>query len=637
MDPAVIYANRLYSRSNGRPLWVPESSVEIGDVGFVDINTGKFSRIMNVMRSPNDPLNSRGVPDGFVPLILDEEAEITHSYLNRGAICSASVKKNCVSGSLSVSTDGIGASGVRYNFSCSEDEGAVLLLEDDADKCYHLSQKAFKDYMNRWFESWCSFAEKRGYEIGDPDLKGPILVRGWIKTSSWGVAAWRKTSRSHDVQLHGEIGGHIEAGVAFSISEGSSHSIQYRCGPKGPQSEDTHASCPTTKRKRDQCIFISYFEIEKLPFCPRKIVASAESAHSFEDDEEPPCSSAPKSVVATGELPDPVTGDPSRTLEHPGSGLAKRDIRKILSNGMKFRQPDTHQRNSPTHFELSPAENRPKYLPKPWFLPHPNLFKSSSSVSGEIGNNDNDKSFLLPYSFTCGGTCDPDASFDLPEVDIVGTPHDSSYPIHRHICSDRVALSAFNSIRSTTALHQIPEIENVSTTTQPSEWSPSARHTARWKVDVICDVQGIQVYELIVNDLSNDSQRPPRGDTYSKDGHAKVLLELVEVEILLSTKVASFMSLFQVCQHSQSMFGEGEACRHKNILYLRPSENAVPIHSRFLPQENIPQCQNVITVIDDVHPTAKPRKYSSENEGKRCSRRKLNQSPPAIMMAGGET
>lgn len=64
---------------------------------------------------------------------------------------------------------------------------------------------------------------------------------------------------------------------------------------------------------------------------------------------------------------------------------------------------------------------------------------------------------------------------DLPEVDIVGTPHDSSYPIHRHICSDRVALSAFNSIRSTTALHQIPEIENVSTTTQPSEWSPSAR------------------------------------------------------------------------------------------------------------------------------------------------------------------
>lgn len=96
------------------------------------------------------------------------------------------------------------------------------------------------------------------------------------------------------------------------------------------------------------------------------------------------------------------------------------------------------------------------------------------------------------------------------------------------------------------------------------------------------------------------SQRPPRGDTYSKDGHAKVLLELVEVEILLSTKVASFMSLFQVCQHSQSMFGEGEACRHKNILYLRPSENAVPIHSRFLPQENIPQCQNVITVIDDV-------------------------------------
>lgn len=90
---AVLYAEQLLSQGHGLPLWVPDSSragrghsdsqAHIGDVGY--IFSGCFLRFFNVMRPTDDPLNKRGVPDGFVPLAYDETLS-SHLDMPPGAL-----------------------------------------------------------------------------------------------------------------------------------------------------------------------------------------------------------------------------------------------------------------------------------------------------------------------------------------------------------------------------------------------------------------------------------------------------------------------------------------------------------------------------------------------------------------------
>lgn len=70
------------------------------------LGSGKFTRLMNVTRSAHDPLNYRGVPEDYAPLVLEEEAEFTPSYLNHGPMCSSSVKESNLSGALSATAEG---------------------------------------------------------------------------------------------------------------------------------------------------------------------------------------------------------------------------------------------------------------------------------------------------------------------------------------------------------------------------------------------------------------------------------------------------------------------------------------------------------------------------------------------------
>lgn len=168
----------------------------------------------------------------------------------------------------SIDRFGAGSLSAKHRFRCSENAGALLFLKDDADKSLHLSTKEFTVYMSRWHASWCTYAEKRGYTIGDPDLLGPILVRGWVKTSSWGVAAWSTRSQHHDAHLDGEIGGKLRAGVSHATSKKMSKGLRYRRGPK-----DRRISRLLSRGKRDQCIFISYFQAQKRPLLPPKIIA----------------------------------------------------------------------------------------------------------------------------------------------------------------------------------------------------------------------------------------------------------------------------------------------------------------------------------------------------------------------------
>ena len=76
-----IYHRLLSNEGHGHPLWIPEPNenlsyeyrqrgVSIGDVGIITCNGG-FDFLFNICLPATDPINRGGVPEGFVPVILD--------------------------------------------------------------------------------------------------------------------------------------------------------------------------------------------------------------------------------------------------------------------------------------------------------------------------------------------------------------------------------------------------------------------------------------------------------------------------------------------------------------------------------------------------------------------------------------
>lgn len=73
-----LYYNNLILKRRGSPLWIPEppynlpiayqkQGVSIGDVGVLS-TSGSFNFFFNICYSRENPVNSGGVPEGFVPL-----------------------------------------------------------------------------------------------------------------------------------------------------------------------------------------------------------------------------------------------------------------------------------------------------------------------------------------------------------------------------------------------------------------------------------------------------------------------------------------------------------------------------------------------------------------------------------------
>lgn len=166
------------------------------------------------------------------------------------------------------------------------------MVWDDADKTIVQQQeRLFTEYMSRHHRSWHAYATSRdglGMHCQPEDI---ILVRGFIKTSRWTVAAFLgDTSYAHEVALDGQLGAVINVGLSYS-SEGSS-----QCTPLPPRSGPLHRiisrnefplrSSPTTpgspstsydgdSTPRDQCIFLNYYKIKyRRWLLPDKITAA---------------------------------------------------------------------------------------------------------------------------------------------------------------------------------------------------------------------------------------------------------------------------------------------------------------------------------------------------------------------------
>jgi len=98
------YYLNLSTKGRGSPLWIPgpnrrlpaeyqKTGVRIGDVGIIT-SQGSFDFLFNIFSPREHPINSNGVPEGFVPIYLAEMELREHSaYPEDSYLSSDSIKQ----------------------------------------------------------------------------------------------------------------------------------------------------------------------------------------------------------------------------------------------------------------------------------------------------------------------------------------------------------------------------------------------------------------------------------------------------------------------------------------------------------------------------------------------------------------
>ncbi len=98
-----VYVQEMSKLKYGYPLYDPDPArsyaICIGDVGYVT-HFGRFLRLFNVFCPEGDPINNRGVPNGFVPLNVELRQPFPSHPIPAGVICLSRVRK--VGGGLSL-------------------------------------------------------------------------------------------------------------------------------------------------------------------------------------------------------------------------------------------------------------------------------------------------------------------------------------------------------------------------------------------------------------------------------------------------------------------------------------------------------------------------------------------------------
>ncbi|KAI0686423.1 hypothetical protein BC835DRAFT_1288098 [Cytidiella melzeri] len=276
---AKVLAEQLQRYGHGDALWDPapttDEEVRLGDVGIID-EEGSFMRLFNVMVDAKDSLNKGGVPDGFKPLILNKRLQKFMPQCHApGPLTSSTIGHTSAKGHAGANVGNIAGGGAMYQFACSSECGAWLLLKDFSDKTYLLDTGNLKKYMLQHHDAWYNFAtgESLGIDCKPYDI---ILVKGFVKTSAWAVAAYKSGVRSTQaMSLTGTVGGVGEAGFEFRVDSSEGYMFDTRYGPEGRDAKALQSSrhVPTVF-PRDQSVFLSYYKIKQRMWW-KKIVAHA--------------------------------------------------------------------------------------------------------------------------------------------------------------------------------------------------------------------------------------------------------------------------------------------------------------------------------------------------------------------------
>ena len=157
------------------------------------------------------------------------------------------------------------SAGINMTFSWTSKAGALLQMTDEADLFSILSNKKCLRYIDAHYDSWCDFITDKGLDLDAEDIEGPVLVRGMIKTSGWGLSAWSSTSSSHALKVEGGDPGIASAGLSFKFDDAVGSTPEFRSGPKRL---NQHAQYP-----RDQAVFLTVYKVRWKDTCIRNIIS----------------------------------------------------------------------------------------------------------------------------------------------------------------------------------------------------------------------------------------------------------------------------------------------------------------------------------------------------------------------------
>ncbi|GJE89358.1 fungal specific transcription factor domain-containing protein [Phanerochaete sordida] len=258
------YAEQLVYRRYGFPLWHPEPNrygeVELGDVGFV--SEGQFIRLFNAMRPAGDPLNTRGVPSGFVVLQPSEEHLFDNpTFLAKGAICTATMSCRRLGAAVADPSQSMKAS---FAFSCHSHCGAVAVLGGFGHQRWYISNRDFWGYIAKHHDSWYDFAESKGHILAPEAI---VLVSGWLKTTEWALASVSNHGQAHDLSFSASAGSY--AGASFEVSAGTDiqMSVEQRSGPVLLDADASTLPGSSTAQPAplpcNQCLFLRYYKMKR--------------------------------------------------------------------------------------------------------------------------------------------------------------------------------------------------------------------------------------------------------------------------------------------------------------------------------------------------------------------------------------
>ncbi|OCH86479.1 hypothetical protein OBBRIDRAFT_783187 [Obba rivulosa] len=255
-----VYIQELSSLGQGLPLWDPEPTthgkVHIGDVGY--IYRGAFFRLFNTMSEPTDPKNfGLTVPDCFTKLTLTtEDLEYYDACaIQAAALCSRTITARCVEAGLQA----------------SRDQGAMLIMSDDAERREVHPNLCMPQYMRKDYQHWLRLArDVRGHDLKQDEI---YFIRGTVKTSTWAVAAFHQSTDPYS----GNISlGYGSAGLSLSATSSTQtcRTPEIRSGPRraGTSSQATipdRANEPCTPfhgETRDQSVFSTLLQAEDAYF-----------------------------------------------------------------------------------------------------------------------------------------------------------------------------------------------------------------------------------------------------------------------------------------------------------------------------------------------------------------------------------
>ncbi|GJE85152.1 WD40 repeat domain-containing protein [Phanerochaete sordida] len=306
-DHSSIYAQALTTTlSHGYPLWWPEpletGEIQIGDVGYIDEN-GVFVRLFNTVDPqpiPNRHVQFEPVP---LPAMRSSPAE-HHNAMVPARYSSRGVEETSVKASVQADA-APGAADLQLEYTCKEEQGAMLVLKSPAKELSLPNTKGLRTYVSTQFPRWQRFLTE-DLDLVDDYLKRMYFVRGWLKTTAdWTVTAFVSSGAKWKIGAHAGVGVGGSAGLDYAQATMRTGPVVSRWG---------HKFLPQTSavddQKVDQCIFIKYYAVKPRGwFLPPKLEAGAGPA-SLPDR---PGEDADQTVL--------VSDDDSNELQHDAPGL----------------------------------------------------------------------------------------------------------------------------------------------------------------------------------------------------------------------------------------------------------------------------------------------------------------------------